>query len=367
MTHDPCARRGPPWWTGREPWSRAPRAAGMDPRQRARFFRRMALAAAAFVLLLSGIFALAWLAAARLPPSGWSALLSPVVVASAALLVLVVLFSGMRRVARPLGAVMDAADRVAEGDYSTRVRPYGPPPIRALAHSFNTMTERLQDADRLRRNLMADVAHELRTPLSILQGRLEGLIDGVYARDDDQLARLLEETRVLSRLVDDLRTVALSDAGALELQREPIDLTGLAADAVHGFDGDAAAKAVTLSLAVPHEPVVLEIDPVRVREVLTNLLSNALRHTPSGGSVELKIVDAGAWVTLAVGDTGDGMSPEDVARIFDRFYKGPRSSGTGLGLAIAKGIVAAHGGEISAASQLGRGTVVTVLLPRPER
>ncbi len=116
---------------------------------------------------------------------------------------------------------MDAADLVAEGDYGVRVQEYGPPPMRALAHSFNTMTLRLQNADRLRRDLMADVAHELRTPLSVLQGRLEGLLDGVYARDDRQISQLLEETRVLSTLIEDLRTLALSDAGALPQEDPP--------------------------------------------------------------------------------------------------------------------------------------------------
>ncbi len=181
---------------------------------------------------------------------------------------------------RSLREVMDAADRVAGGDYTVRVTESGPPPIRALAYSFNTMTARLAGADRLRRDLMADVAHELRTPLSVLQGRLEGLLDGVYPKDEAQLAQLLEETHVLSRLVEDLRTLALSEAGALPLQKESTDIVALARDVVRSMTGSGAS----VDVRAPHA-VIIDLDPVRIREVLTNLLSNAIRHTPADGRV----------------------------------------------------------------------------------
>ena len=135
---------------------------------------------------------------------------------------------------------MDAADRVAAGDYSVRVGEYGPPPIGALAHAFNTMTARLENHDRQRRELMADVAHELRTPLTVMQGKVEGLIDGVYPLDDGQLKDVLEETHVLSRLVEDLRTLALSESGALKLQKESTDVDALARDVVDAFEGEAS-------------------------------------------------------------------------------------------------------------------------------
>jgi signal transduction histidine kinase len=270
----------------------------------------------------------------------------------------------MRRIASPLHAVMDAADRVAEGDYGVRVQEYGPPPIRALAHSFNTMTERLQNADRLWRNVMADVAHELRTPLSVLQGRLEGLIDGVYPRDDRQLGELLEETHVLSRLIEDLRTLALSDAGALTLQKESTDLVELVHEVVRSMTPEADQKSVLLSAVASTETAVVDIDPVRIREVLTNLLSNALRHSATGSPVSVSVKETSRSMTVIVRDAGEGMSPEEVARIFDRFYKGPASRGSGLGLAIAKSIVTAHGGDIRASSEPGRGTTVEFTLPR---
>src|SRR5439155_1771385 len=170
-------------------------------------------------------------------------------------------------------------------DYDVRVAERGPRSVRALARSFNTMTARLQDHDRLRRDLMADVAHELRTPLTVIQGKLEGLIDGVYPRDEAQLRQLLEETHVLSRLVEDLRTVALSESGALKLERESTDLSALARDVVNAFAGEASTRGVALTVDAPPELAPIEIDPVRIREVMSNLVSNALPHTPAGGSV----------------------------------------------------------------------------------
>jgi signal transduction histidine kinase len=276
-----------------------------------------------------------------------------------------------RRVAIPLGGVMEAADRVAAGDYEVRVTEQGPPPLRALARAFNTMTERLQNHDRLRRDLMADLAHELRTPLTVVQGKLEGLLDGVYPRDERQLQALLEETRVLSRLVDDLRTLALAESGALKLQKESIDVATLARDAAAAFAGDAAARGVTLDVDAPTGVPPIEIDPVRIREVMTNLLSNALRHTPAGGSVHLgvsesRIPNPESRITVEVRDTGSGMTPEELAHAFDRFYKGTGSRGSGLGLTIAKNLIAAHGGEIHASSEPQRGTTIAFTLPRTE-
>ena len=255
---------------------------------------------------------------------------------------------------------MDAADRVADGDYSVRVKESGPPPMRALARSFNAMTMRLENADRLRRDLMADVAHELRTPLTVLQGRLEGLVDDVYPLDKAQLAQLLEETQVLSRLVDDLRTLALSDAGAFPLQKESTDLVLLANDVVHSMQG----RGAPITPVAANRVVLSDVDPIRIREVLTNLLANAIRHTPNDGRIEVALTEAAGVVTMAVADTGDGIAADALPRLFDRFYKGPDSRGSGLGLAIAKGIVAAHGGEISADSTAGQGTTIRFTLPR---
>ena len=358
-------RSGPPWWPAGEPWPPHGRF-GAAHRSRARFFRRIVLAAFTLVVLaVAGIVSSAWMLAGRLGLSGWTAPLPALVALAAALLLFASMLGAMRRFTFPLRAVMDAADRVAEGDYAVRVEEDGPPPIRALGHSFNAMTARLQHADRLRRSLMADVAHELRTPLSVLQGRLEGLIDGVYPRDDRQMGELLEETRVLSRLIDDLRTLALSDAGALPLQKEPTDVVALVRETVRSLASEADRQAVTLDVRAPSEALRVDLDPLRIREVLTNLVTNALRHgRVEGRSVTVTVSATTSHVEVAVTDTGEGIAPEDAGRIFDRFYKGAASRGSGLGLAIAKGIVTAHGGDIKAASRPGAGTTMAFTLPR---
>jgi signal transduction histidine kinase len=186
-------RGAPPWWRAGEPWPPQHRGFAIHRRMRARFFRRVALAAGGLLLLaLSGAVALAWIVTTRFGLAGWTAPILVLLMLVAAV-VMRGFFGTMRHFASLLGAVIEAADRVAGGDYTVRAREYGPPPMHALTHSFNTMAERLQDADRQRRNLMADVVHELRTPLTVLQGRLEGLIDGVYPRDEGQLSQLLEE------------------------------------------------------------------------------------------------------------------------------------------------------------------------------
>jgi two-component system OmpR family sensor kinase/two-component system sensor histidine kinase BaeS len=351
-----------PGWRRPDQWPRHRRP--IDARARARFFRGMVATLIAALVLGAASFVVAvWLIADR---AGMQS--GPATPAALALAVLAVVFfvvsRAVQRGVRPMRAVMDAADRVAGGDYGVRVAEHGSPPVQALARSFNAMTERLQHADRLRRDLMADVAHELRTPLSVLQGRLEGLLDGVYPRDDRELQALLDQTHVLARLIEDLRTLALSDAGVLRLQPEPTDLVALVRDVVAGFEPEAhregAALAVTTGLAAGD----LEIDPLRIRQVLANLLSNAIRHTPAGGAITVSIDAVDGGVAVAVADAGEGIPPEDVPRIFDRFYKGAASRGAGLGLTIARRLVVAHGGEIAASSRPGQGTTVRFVLPR---
>jgi signal transduction histidine kinase len=365
MMRTPCRRYGPPWWPAGEPWPPRHGRFGMDSKSRARFFRGIALAVlAVLTLAASAVFLAAWTIASRVGLAGWQAAIPALFVLSAVGVGLSVAFGAMRRFASPLRSVMDAADRVAEGDYGVRVQESGPPPMRALAHSFNTMTERLQNADRLRRNLMADVAHELRTPLSVLQGRIEGLLDDIYPRDDQQIAELLDETHVLSRLIEDLRTLALSDAGALPLHKELTDIVALVQDVVRSMSSEATSKSVALDVTATPASGLVDLDPLRIREVLTNLLSNAIRHTAAGRTVTVSVSSANEAATIAVSDMGEGMPPEELERIFDRFYKGSTSRGSGLGLPIAKGIVNGHGGEMTASSQFGTGTTVSFTLPR---
>jgi two-component system OmpR family sensor kinase/two-component system sensor histidine kinase BaeS len=335
---------------------------------RARYFRRLALLAGLLLAsAVTGGLTLLRVAAARLglAPSDHPALTAVLLGAAgiAMIAVLVTLGRTLRHTGGPLRAVMDAADQVADGNYEVRVNEGGPPPIRALARAFNTMTSRLQQHDRQRRDLMADVAHELRTPLTVMQGRLEGMIDGVYPLDADHLSLALDETRLLARLVDDLRTLALSESGTLKLEREPADVAALAREAAMAFAAPAAAHGVSLEVVAAEPMPSLEVDPVRIRQVLGNLLANALGHTPSGGSIVVRADRSPDAVVLQVADTGSGMTAAELEHAFDRFQKGPDSRGAGLGLAIARGLVAAHGGEMRATSEPGRGTTMIVTLP----
>jgi signal transduction histidine kinase len=293
-----------------------------------------------------------------------SAHLSPVIVAVLTGVLLFALLSmALRRVGGPIGDIVEAANRLADGDYSTRITPHGPPSLRTVGNAFNTMTARLQAQDKQRRELMADIAHELRTPLSVIQGRLEGLLDGVYPRDDARLGEVLEETRMLARLVEDLRTLANTESRVLSLQKEPTDVSMLIHDVIHSLAGDAASHHVTVRVDVPGDLPLIAIDPLRIREVLVNLLSNALHHTPAGGAVSIAASASGEQITVRVADTGPGIVAENLSKIFDRFYKGATSRGSGLGLTIARNLVTAHGGEIRAESRPGEGTAITFTLP----
>jgi two-component system OmpR family sensor kinase/two-component system sensor histidine kinase BaeS len=270
---------------------------------------------------------------------------------------------GVRRVGRPLGDVVGAADRVADGDFSVRVRERGSPWLRRLGRAFNSMTERLERQQQQRRDLMADVAHELRTPLAVMQGRLEGMVDGVYPHDAAQVAQILEETRHLNRLVDDLRTLAHSEGGTLTLEREPTDLGVLLNDAGSAFRSHADRRHVSLTVNAANDLPIVDVDPLRVREVAANLLANAIRYAPEAGSVTVDAHRDATSIVVSVSDDGPGISEQDLPHVFDRFYKARSSSGSGLGLAIAHSLVTAHGGTIAASSEPGRGTTITFRLP----
>lgn len=269
----------------------------------------------------------------------------------------------LRSVAGGLRDLIEAVGRVADGDYAARVRERGPRDVRAVASAFNRMAARLEANEAQRRSLLADVTHELRTPLTVMQGNLEGVIDGVYPADTEHLAPILDETRVLARLIDDLRTLTEAETGTLALHREPTDLGVLAGEAVAAFRPRAESAGVRLALDVADDLPLLSVDPVRLREVLNNLVANALRYTPAGASVTVSGRPASGGVVLTVADTGAGITPEALPHIFDRFYKTPDSRGTGLGLAIARDLAAAHGGTLEVESEVGRGTTIRVTLP----
>ena len=288
-------------------------------------------------------------------------------------IVVVFIFAGLSTVGRafrsfvmPFGDLVEASSRIADGDYSVRVRERGPREVRSLARAFNSMAERLQASDQTRRAMLADVTHELRTPLTVIQGNLEGLLDGVYPRDDAHLQPILDETRLLSRLIDDLRTLTLAESGALQLQKEPTDLAMLIGETVASFHAQADSTGIALNTEIASNVPMVNIDPARIREVLENLIANALRYTSSGGKVSVQLIvnrEQSKNIVVSVSDTGRGIAADELPHIFDRFYKSRDSRGTGLGLAIAKNLIAAHGGEISAQSELGKGTTIRITLP----
>jgi signal transduction histidine kinase len=228
------------------------------------------------------------------------------------------------------------------------------------------MAERLQVTDQQRRNMLADVSHELRTPITVIQGNVEGILDGMYPPDENRLKSILEETQILSRLVDDLRTLALAESGALYLKREPTNLAELIHDTVSNFGAQAREKEITISTSLGQAEEA-NIDPQRVREVLTNLLSNALRYTPRAGEINVGVTESAQGperaLTISVEDNGPGIESTVLPHVFDRFYKSSDSGGMGLGLSIAKYLVEAHGGKIWAESEVGKGTKISFRLP----
>jgi len=356
----------PPWWPPGEQWPPAGPPNMRDwHNMRGRFFWRIGcLLVLLSILACGGMTTLFWLLGVIDVPNGFFYIGGPIRIAALAAVVIGLVLAGraLRRAATPIGDMMEATERVAEGDYTVRVAESGPRETRTLARAFNSMATRLQANNEQRRNLLADVTHELRTPLTVIQGNLEGLLDGIYPRDDAHLEPILEETRILSRLIDDLRTLALAESGALRLQKEPTDLATLVGETAASCQTQADKAGLTLS-AEADPGLMIEADPERIRQVLENLIVNAVRYTPQGGTIRVRCVAEAARAVISVSDTGAGIPPDELPHIFDRFYKSRDSSGTGLGLAIAKNLVAAHGGEISAQSSVGQGTTIRFTLP----
>ena len=282
-----------------------------------------------------------------------------------------------RRFTSPLSDTMRAADALAAGDLSARVPVEGSPEFRSLARSFNRMAEALEAADQQRRELLADIAHELRTPLTVVQGNLEGLRDGVYDPTPEHVGLVLDETQKLGRLVEDLRLLTLAEAGQLPLDLQLVDVALLLSDVRDAFGSQADEAGIALKLEASAPLPALYADPQRLGQVLGNLVTNALRHTPAGGEVSLGATLRSeeaepAGVQIWVADTGQGIPPEDLPRVFDRFWRGDAArshkagAGSGLGLTIARSLVELHGGRIWAESAglPGEGTSVKLVLPR---
>ncbi len=271
---------------------------------------------------------------------------------------------------RPLHRLTRAAEAIAQGDLSQRVPVTSGDEVGELANAFNTMAGELQRAEQVRRNMTADVAHELRNPLSVVRSHVEALQDGVFELTPENLDPIHDKVLLLGRLVEDLRELALAEAGQLPLERAPTDLRTLVVETVQGLQAQADKKGVALRADLPAELPLVWADRGRIGQVLTNLLSNALRHTPAAGEVSVSASADADWAYLSVADTGQGIAPQDLPYVFERFYRGDRArerpvdgQGTGLGLAIARGIVRAHGGEIEVSSQVGEGSCFRLRLP----
>lgn len=355
----------PPWWPEDEEWPPA------DWRTaRRRFVPRMAalmlgllLVAFVFCIVIGGLF---WIARPNRRGRPRHLFIPVVGLFLLSLLFLIAArgFRSLRENAQALDEVMTNVNRIAGGDYDVHVAPRGWAETRELAHSVDAMAARLRTAETRRIALQADIAHELRTPLSVIQGTTEGMLDGVYARDDEHLELVLRRSRMMADLLEDFRTIATAEAGRLQLQRERIDLVELLDGIAVDFRAEGARKDVTVVRTGAQE-LGADVDPVRISEVVDNLMKNAVRHTNPGGQIELGADTVDRSVRIWVRDTGTGIPPEQIATIFDRFAKSADSGGSGLGLAIARRLVEAHGGTISVESQPGAGSTFTILLPQP--
>ena len=306
--------------------------------------------------------------------------LQQILLVSTSLAVMLILVVGAllnRRLNAPLQRLADAARAVAGGDLGQQVEAEGSIEVAQVGQAFNEMTAALHEAETLRQNMVADVAHELRTPLSVLQGNLWAILNDVYPLEKAEISRLYDEIRLLSRLVDDLRELASADAGQLHLNLIPVDVAQVVRHTVDNFALAAEAQELSLTAQLPDDLPSVLADPDRVAQVLRNLLVNALRHTPLGGAVTVSAAAREKTVEISITDTGEGIAPEDLPHVFERFWRvdpaRARSTtggekrlvgGSGLGLVIARAIVELHNGRVAVTSDgLGRGTTVRFEFP----
>jgi signal transduction histidine kinase len=360
--------RRPPWWPENETW---PPTHMHGRLTRHRFFRRigclffvvMIFIVITFFLALGFLADLAGLIHFSGRSLGWiipAGLLFFLFGAAS----LFWIGRGLRRLFLPVGNMIEAIERVANGDYSVRMDERGPTEIPTVARAFNSMAERMENSELQRRNLLADVTHELRTPLTVIQGNLEGMIDGVCPADELNLKSLLEESQMLSRLIEDLRILSLSESGTLQLRKESTDLNALVREILSAFQAQADVKNIRLDANVSADLPFIDLDPERIHQVFSNLIANALRYVPSGGEIIVHIeLDRRDQLIVTISDNGPGISADDLSHIFDRFYKTHDSGGMGLGLSIAKNLVEAHHGVITVESEPGKGTNIRFTLP----
>ena len=289
-------------------------------------------------------------------------------VATAGLVAILLTALLSRSMLRPIEALIAAARAMEKGDLSQRVNIQAGGELGELAKAFNAMADGLERLEKLRRNLVTDVAHELRTPLSNVRGYLEAIQDGVLQPTPEVIVSLYEETMLLNRLVDDLQELALAEAGQLRFMRQPVQVQEIVEKTVNLITHQAESKGVKVEINLPADLPAIDADEERIGQVLRNLLNNALTNTPSGGVIRVAARTADSLVEVSVQDTGVGIAAEHLPYIFERFYRVDKSrarntGGAGLGLAIVKQLVEAHGGQVAIASQVGQGTTVTFTTP----
>ena len=277
----------------------------------------------------------------------------------------------LRQLSTPLIKLTDATQAIAEGDLTVRVPTDYPGEFGELATSFNAMAQALEHADGLRRNMTADVAHELRTPLSVIRGKLEGVLDGVYPATETHLVPVLEEAEVLTQLVEDLRLIALAEAGQLPIEIRALNIKDLILDAEVNFTPQATDSGIAIKVETPGDLPQVLADWRRVSQILGNLMINAVRHTSEGGTITIFARKNKQMVEVTVTDTGSGIAAEELPYVFDRFWRSDRSrsrqaGGSGLGLSIVKQLVELQGGKVWVASTFGEGTEITFTLPAVE-
>ena len=295
----------------------------------------------------------------------WSCLVTAAVAA-------LIAFFMARRIVAPVRALTNAAGRLGAGDLTQRVEATGEGEIAELGHAFNTMADGLQQSLQSQRNMIADTAHELRTPLSNIKGYVEAIRDKVIEPDEETIGVIDHEASTLSRLVDDLQDLSMLEAGQVALERQPEDAADLIRQSVSAQRAGATARGIELVTVLPDTLPPVSIDHHRIGQVLRNLISNALTHSGKGDSVTVAAVEVGDMVEVSVADTGEGIPPADLPHIFERFYRADKSraratGGHGLGLTVSKGLVEAHGGTISVESEHGLGTRFTFTVPIAKR
>jgi len=299
-----------------------------------------------------------------------AALIAALIGGAVSLLLAFVLAYGLLR---PVGELTQAAEALSLGDLNQRVPVKGSDEIAQLSVTFNQMAESLQQAESSRRALTADIAHELRTPLAVQRANLEAIQDGVYPPTAENLQSVLEQNLLLTRLVDDLRTLALADSGQLQLERNETDLVNLTQAVLERFSAAAAKQQVSLSIEKPEDPLPMSnVDHLRVEQILHNLIANALHHTPEGGTIICSLLVQGKEIVITIRDSGPGIPPEALPYVFERFYRADKArsrnqGGSGLGLAIARQLAEAHHGTLTAANYPEGGAIFTLALPISEK